>query len=61
MTVIERAVLRRLSEGSLHLDRISEEFRQTLISLGMMEPPLCDVDGPLVSITQAGRDALAVT
>lgn len=59
MQIIERAVLQRLSEGPVHLDRCSEEFRQVMISLGMREPPLCDVDGPRVSITQAGRQCLA--
>jgi hypothetical protein len=43
---------------SVDLDDISEPMRQRLIDLAMMEPPLVDVDGPLVYATDAGIKAV---
>lgn len=40
--------------------KISEPHRQRLIDLGMMEPPLVDIDADQIYITEAGRNALAI-
>lgn len=41
------------------LRRATEPFRQRVIDLGMLEPPLVDVDADRVFITEAGKDYLA--
>lgn len=41
------------------LREISEPMRQRIIDLGMMEPPLVDVNADQVYLTDAGRTALA--
>lgn len=41
---------------SVDLREISEPTRQRIIDLGMMEPPLVDVDGPWVFLTKEGRE-----
>lgn len=40
------------------LRKVSEQYRQVLIALGMLEPPLVMVDADQVTITEAGRAAL---
>lgn len=37
---------------------VSEAYRQRVIDLGMMQPPLVDIDGDWLSVTDAGRSAL---
>lgn len=52
---MHNTILRHLAEnGPLDLRKISEPMRQRLIDLGMMEPPLVDVDADRVFITAAG-------
>lgn len=52
-------VLRHVADvGEIDLRKISEAMRQKAIDLGMMEPPLLDVDADRVFITDAGRAAL---
>lgn len=54
-----RASLRKLlNDGPLTHCECSEEMRQNYIDLAMMEPPLCDVNGDEIFITEAGRLAL---
>lgn len=50
--------LQFVERGTVDLRRISEPTRQKVIDLGMMEPPLVDVDADRVFITRAGRLAL---
>lgn len=45
--------------GCVDLRHISEAMRQKIIDLGMMEPPLVEVDADRVSITKDGQWALA--
>ena len=53
------AMLRHLAKvGSVDLRKISEPTRQRLIDLGMMEPPLVEVDADCVSLTEAGKSAV---
>lgn len=53
---MHRAIARHLAEGrTLDLRKVSEPMRQRLIDMGMMEPPLVDVDGDHVRLTDAGR------
>lgn len=42
---------------AVDLREVREAWRQKAIDLGTMEPPLVDVDGDMVSITDAGREA----
>lgn len=52
-------ILRYLAQvGYVDLRKISEPTRQRLIDLGMMEPPLVDVDADRVSLTEAGKSAV---
>lgn len=54
-----RVVLRRLSKtNGLAFYEVSDEARQLYIELALREPPLCDVEGDLIVITEAGRAAL---
>lgn len=56
---MHRAVLRHVADvGTVDLRKISEPFRQRLIDLAMMEPPLVDVDADRVTLTDAGRAEL---
>ena len=54
-----RVSLRRLSEGALTHRDCSETMRHNYIDMAMHEPPLCDVDGDVIFITEAGRKALS--
>jgi hypothetical protein len=47
--------------NQIDIRKISEPYRQRAIDLGMMEPPLVEIDGDFLSITDAGRAALAAT
>lgn len=54
-----RASLGRLArDGSLTHRQCSDEMRQNYIDMAMLEPPLVDVDGDVIFITDAGRKAL---
>lgn len=44
--------------GPIRLSGCSEPMRQALINLGMYEPPLVEVDGNWVNLTEAGRKAV---
>lgn len=66
LTAMQRVVLQHVAEteaGALRKHKIdirsvSENYRQRAIDLGMMEPPLIDIDGDYLFITEAGRRAL---
>lgn len=45
--------------NDLYLTTVSEPMRQRIIDLGMMEPPLIDMDGPRVVMTLAGIREIA--
>lgn len=51
-------VLRLLRDETRDIRHVSEAFRQCVIDLGVMEPPLVDIDGDVLRITPAGRAAL---
>ncbi len=55
----ETAMLEYLAKRPVEVAECSEAERQSLISLGMREPPMVEVGGASCFITQAGRDALA--
>lgn len=56
---IQVVMLENLAKrGGADLRKISEQYRQMLITFGMMEPPLVDVDADRVTITEAGHRAL---
>ena len=44
--------------NQLDIRKLSEPYRQRAIDLGMMEPPLVDIDGDFLFVTAAGRAAL---
>lgn len=53
------AVLHHIDlRGGWDIRTMSEPFRQRVIDLGMMEPPLLDTDADHVFVTEAGKDAL---
>lgn len=54
-----RASLRKLSEDRLTHDKCSDIMRQNYIDMAMLDPPLCDVDGDEIFITDAGLKALS--
>lgn len=54
LTEAQVIVLAHIGEAPRRISRMSEPFRQRAIDLGMMEPPLVDVDGDWVSATVAG-------
>lgn len=54
-----RVALRRLSKtNGLAMNEVSDVARQLYIELALREPPLCDVEGDHIVITDAGREAL---
>ena len=55
---IQRMLLENVAKRGADLRKVSEQYRQHLITFGMMEPPLVDVDADRVSINDAGRAAL---
>jgi hypothetical protein len=55
----EWASLAAVQQRRADLGRCSEAHRQNLITLGMQDPPLVEVDGPLCFINEAGKAALA--
>lgn len=44
--------------NQLDIRRLSEPYRQRAIDLAMHEPPLVDIDGDFLFVTDAGRLAL---
>lgn len=59
MKMTQLLVLRDIQKrGSVDIRAISEPYRQRMIDLGMMEPPLVQVDADRVSLTDAGRQTL---
>lgn len=44
-----------LYRGAAEIDSLTEEAREAAISCAMMDPPLVEVDGPYVVLTDAGR------
>lgn len=59
LTEAQVIVLAHIGEAPRQISRMSEPFRQRAIDLGMMEPPLVDVDGDWVSATAAGSTEIA--
>lgn len=54
-----RIILQQVATMERSLREMGEPYRQAVIDLGMMEPPLVEVfDGEWVQITEAGRQAL---
>lgn len=47
--------LRLVAEATVRLSRVTGGTRQRLIDLAMREPPLVDVDGDHVHLTEAGH------
>ena len=61
LTPIQIIVLKEIDKGHLaDIREMSEPWRQTVISLGMIEPPLIDVEADQVILTIRGEDALKV-
>jgi hypothetical protein len=59
MNVVLRTTLEHLLRHQpVNLNEVGELYRHALIDLGMMEPPLVEVDGELVFATPAAVDAL---
>lgn len=59
LSPIQRIILRNVERpGGDDLREVSESYRQKLIDLAMMEPPLVEVDADQVTIASAGRMAL---
>jgi hypothetical protein len=54
VTDIQAIALRHVAEGNLDLRKISEPMRQRIIDLGMMDPPLVEVDADRVLLTRDG-------
>lgn len=54
LTEAQVIVLAHIGEAPRQISRMSEPFRQRAIDLGMMEPPLVDVDGDWAFVTVAG-------
>ncbi|GFO80735.1 MAG: hypothetical protein A49_03620 [Methyloceanibacter sp.] len=44
-----------LYRGAAEIDSLTEEAREAAIICAMMDPPLVEVDGPHVVLTDAGR------
>jgi len=58
LTPRERSALLIIyNRGFADLRKVSEQYRQGLIDLGMREPPLIEVDADRVTLTDAGRQA----
>lgn len=56
---IQITMLENLAKrGGADLRKISEAYRQMLITFGMMDPPLVQVDADRVTITEAGHRVL---
>ena len=52
-------VLKDIAERrGVDIRKVSEPYRQRIIDLGMMEPPLVQIDADRVSLTADGRSAL---
>ena len=49
------------ARGTVDIRRQIEEYRQRAIDLGMMEPPLVDIEADRLTLTDAGREALKAT
>lgn len=45
--------------GVRDIREVSEPLRQRIIDLGMMEPPLVDIDADRIYVTEAGRVKLS--
>lgn len=58
LTWPQRAALLTVEDSPADLRKVSDALRHRLVDLGMMEPPLVDVDADRVFITPAGRSAL---
>ena len=58
LNAIQVALLGNVAKRGADLRKVSEQYRQHLITFGMMEPPLVDVDADRVTINAAGRAAL---
>lgn len=58
LTNVKHIALVYVRQNRPSLNSMGEEMRQKVIDLGMQEPPLVDVMGEEVSVTEAGRDAL---
>lgn len=56
---IEIAILRHVEQQGCDLRKVSDQWRQRLIDLGMREPPLVDVLADQVFITEHGREAIS--
>lgn len=59
LTEAQVIVLARINDAPRRISRMSEPYRQRAIDLGMMEPPLVEVDGDWVSVTVAGSMEIA--
>lgn len=58
LSQMEWIVLDLVRSRGCDLRKISEPFRQAVITLGVAEPPLLDVTADHAWITEAGRAAL---
>lgn len=59
LTPIQIIVLKEIDKNHLaDIREMSEPWRQAVISLGMVEPPLIDVEADQVMLTIRGEDAL---
>ena len=54
LTEAQLIVLAQINNAPRRISQMSEPFRQRAIDLGMMEPPLVDVDGDWAFVTVAG-------
>lgn len=60
MKATQMMVLKDIAKRkSVDIRTISEPYRQRMIDLGMMEPPLVEIDADRVSLTNAGRAAVS--
>lgn len=56
MKITQMLVLKDIARrGFVDIRKISEPYRQRMIDLGMMEPPLVTIDADRVSLTMAGQ------
>ena len=58
LTATQRLALEAVGAYGADLRKISESYRQCIIDLAMMEPPLVDVEADHVFLTAAGRAAI---
>lgn len=58
MTQMQEMALGMAAANRVDIRKIAEPTRQRFIDLAMMEPPMVDMDGPWIFITEVGRVAL---